>query len=60
LDTIAYSWDIAFLKGWIPAYCEYMTSKDGQGRKDIVGIAQAGLERQKENFDRIMDVMGKR
>jgi hypothetical protein len=60
LDTIAHSWDIAFLKQWVPSFCEYLTSKDGQGRKDIVGIAQAGLNRQDEQFGRIMDMMGKR
>jgi hypothetical protein len=60
LDTIAYNWDITFLKSWIPNYCQYLTSKDGQGRKDIVGIAQASLDRANERDDRLFDLMGKR
>ena len=60
LDTIAYNWDIAFLKSWIPNFCEYLTSKDGQGRKDIVGIAQASLDRERDRDAKIFDMMGKR
>ena len=61
LDSIAESYEIAWLKDhWIPKYCQYLISKDGQGRKDIVGIAQAGLERREEHFSSMMEVMGRR
>jgi len=60
LDTIGTIYDIEFINKWVPSYLEYRTSKDGDGRKDIVGIAQAGLQRNEERFDRMMDMMGKR
>ncbi len=60
LDSIAWIYDIEFLKEWVRNYGEYLTSKEGQGRKDIVGIAQAGLEKEKQRWDDFMGIMGKR
>ena len=60
LDNIGVIYDIPWLERWIPYFLQYNTSVDGEGRRDIVGIAQAGLQRESERFDRMMDMMGKR
>ena len=60
LDTIAKLWDIQFLRSWIPAYCEYLTSIEGRGRKDIVDIAKYSIDRETEARKEWIDAMGKR
>lgn len=58
LETIAYIYDVDFLKQWIEAYCEYLTSMDGQGRKDIVDITKFSIEQRNARDQRMFDLMG--
>ena len=60
LDSISVIYGIEWLQKWIPYYLEYSTSVDGEARKDIRAIAEAGLQRNEERFDRMIDMMGKR
>ena len=60
LDTIANIYDINWLLDWIDSYTEYITSIDGQGRKDIVDITKFSIERQDKQNERMMDMLGKR
>lgn len=38
LEVLAQMYDIEFLKNYIDWYCEFMTSSQGVGRKDIVDM----------------------
>jgi len=60
LDTIGMIYDIEFINNWIPSYLEYRTSKGGEGRKQIVDIAQSMMNRNQERFDNVLEVLGKR
>ena len=59
LDTIAKLWDIQFLRFWIPHYCEYLTSSEGHGRKDIVDITKFSIDREAEARRDWINAMGK-
>lgn len=60
LDTVGQIYDIDFIKTWIPSFCEYLTSIDGQGRGDIVQIATAQLNAEKSRYEDVIGLMGKK
>lgn len=57
LDTLSQIYDIEFLQEWIPSYCEYLTSVDGGGRKDIVDITTAKMMQEKERHDELISLV---
>lgn len=58
LDTIAQLYDVSWLKLWIPAHCEYLTSEGGKGRQDIVDITKYSIERENEQRKNVMELLG--
>lgn len=60
IDTIAQLYDVTFLKQWVDAYTEYVTSVDGKGRQDIVDITKFSIERQDQRQKELMEVLGRR
>ena len=60
LETISKIWNVEFLKNWIPYYCEYLTSKDGKGRQDIVDITKFSIDRENQRQEKMYDVLTRR
>lgn len=60
LETIAELYDIEFLKQWIEAYTEYITSVDGRGRQDIVDIVKFNIERENQRQTDLLNILGRR
>lgn len=60
LETIAKIWDVEFLNQWIPYYCEYLTSRDGKGRQDIVDITKFSIDRENQREERMSGLMNSR
>jgi len=60
IDTIATLYDVDWLKSWLESYTEFVTSVDGQGRKDIVDITKFSMDKQDKQNERMMDMLGKR
>jgi len=57
LEVIAQMYDIEFLKDWIDWYCEFMTSSNGLGRKDIVDMFKFQHNEQKEGNAQLLELL---
>ena len=60
LDTLAQLYDVKFLHEWITAYTEYITSKEGRGRQDIVDIAKYRIDMEERSRKELLGLIGKR
>lgn len=61
LSTIGELYDIPFVKNWVSNYAEFMTSKGGKGRNDIVEIAKFNYKQQQDTNKELMGLIrGKR
>lgn len=60
LDTIAQVFEIDFLKEWCKNYAEFLTSKKGQGRQDIVDIVKFNYAEKKQERDELLGILQKR
>jgi len=59
-DTLAQIWDIQYLKTFIPTFTQYLTSKDGKARQEIVDITKYSIDREKEARMDMINAMGRR
>lgn len=60
IDTLAQIYDIKFLKYWVDAYTEYVTSTDGKGREEIVDITKYTLDKEISREKQMMEHLGRR
>ena len=60
LDTLSQIYKIQFLQTWIPSYCEYLTSVGGKGRQDIVDITKYRIDQDREKYNDMLGLMGKK
>ena len=60
LDTLAQLYDVKFLQSWIDGYTEYITSKEGKGRQEIVDITKFTLDKQTQQHKDMIEMMGRR
>ena len=60
LETLANLYEVQWLREWINSFTEYLTSSEGQGRKDIVDIAKFSIDREVQARKEIFELLGKR
>jgi hypothetical protein len=60
IDVIAQLYDVTFLQEWIDGYTEYVTSENGQGRKEIVDITKFSIDKQTEQNKAMIEMFGRR
>lgn len=57
LDVIGQLYDIEFIKTWVKNYAEFMTSKGGKGRNDIVDIAKFNFKVQQQRHEDMLSMV---
>ena len=60
LETIAYLYDVEWLREWVDSYTDYVTSANGRGRQDIVDITKYRIDQENSMRKEMLEVMGRR